>query len=154
MSDNTSIQVAIASDASEELVTAFGRLLPQLSSSAPTLDRHALTHILAAPSNTVLIARDAEKGGMIVGALTLVVVPIPTGIRAWMEDVVVDAAARGKGVGEALSRQALRIAEARGARNVDLTSRPSREAANSLYRKLGFTLRATNVYRYALATDE
>lgn len=153
MSDYTAIEVVVASEASDELVEAFGRLIPQLSRSAPALDLHALTKIIAAPSNTLLIARDAGQGGAIVGALTLVVFPIPTGLRAWIEDVVVDAAARGKGVGVALSRVALRVAEARGARSVDLTSRPSREAANRLYRKLGFKPRETNVYRYAFDTE-
>ncbi len=81
--------------------------------------------------------------------MTLVVFRIPTGVRAWIEDVVVDEAARGRGVGEALNRAALELAERRGARSVDLTSRPSREAANRLYRKLGFVERETNVYRFA-----
>jgi ribosomal protein S18 acetylase RimI-like enzyme len=85
-----------------------------------------------------------------VGALTLVVFRLPTGVRAWIEDVVVDAAARGAGVGEALSREALNLAHARGARSVDLTSRPSRETANRLYLRIGFTARETNVYRYDL----
>ncbi len=75
---------------------------------------------------------------------------IPTGMRAWIEDVVVDEAARGQGVGEALNREALRLAKERGAITVDLTSRPSREAANRMYQRLGFTQRETNVYRYDL----
>ena len=75
---------------------------------------------------------------------------IPTGMRAWIEDVVVDEAARGHGVGEALNREALRLAKERGAITVDLTSRPSREAANRMYQRLGFTQRETNVYRYDL----
>jgi ribosomal protein S18 acetylase RimI-like enzyme len=80
--------------------------------------------------------------------LTLAVFPIPTGVRAWIEDVVVDQSARGRGVGEALSRRALELAAQAGARTVELTSRPSREAANRLYRRLGFEARETNVYRY------
>jgi len=95
----------------------------------------------------LLIARDDER---IVGSLTLVVFPIPTGVRAWIEDVVVDSSVRGKGVGEALNREALRIARNKGAVTVDLTSRPSREAANRLYQRLGFEKRDTNVYRYDL----
>ena len=89
----------------------------------------------------------AEEGGVIVGSLTLVVFPIPTGIRAWIEDVVVDADARGQGVGAALITEALNRAERLSATTVDLTSRASREAANRLYRRLGFELRETNVYR-------
>jgi ribosomal protein S18 acetylase RimI-like enzyme len=148
---HTAIEVTPVAEVDDELVAAFARLVPQLSSSAPPLDRHAIVSIVAAPCTTVLIARDPGQGGAVVGALTLVVFRIPTGIRAWIEDVVVDASARGKGVGEAMSREALRIAEARGARSVDLTSRPSREAANRLYRKLGFVQRETNVYRYGSA---
>ena len=83
------------------------------------------------------------------GMLTLAVFQTPTGVRAWIEDVVVDDAARGAGVASALVEAALDLADERGARTVDLTSRPSREAANRLYLRLGFELRETNVYRYS-----
>jgi ribosomal protein S18 acetylase RimI-like enzyme len=82
--------------------------------------------------------------------MTLVVFPIPTRVRAWIEDVVVDGDARGRGVGEALNRRALDLARSLGAKTVDLTSRPSREAANRLYQRIGFEPRETNVYRYTL----
>jgi ribosomal protein S18 acetylase RimI-like enzyme len=81
--------------------------------------------------------------------LTLVTFPIPTGLRAWIEDVVVDETARGQGVGAALTEEAVRRARTVGARTVDLTSRPTRQAANRLYERLGFELRETNAYRYA-----
>ena len=87
----------------------------------------------------------------IIGALTLAVFRIPTGVRAWIEDVVVDESARGRGVGETLTREAIRHASERGARTVDLTSRPSRVAANRLYQRVGFVERETRVYRYAAA---
>ena len=144
---NVSIQVAAATEATDELVAAFARLIPQLSSSAAPLDRDALAEIISAPSNTVLLARDPDSGN-IVGTLTLVIFRIPTAVRAWIEDVVVDSSARGRGVGEALTQEALRIAKARGARTIDLTSRQSREAARRLYEKLGFAVRDTSVYRY------
>lgn len=96
----------------------------------------------------MLVARDLRDQGRIVGMLTLIVFRIPTGIRAWIEDVVVDETARGRGVGEALSQEAVRRALDLGARTVELTSRPSREAANRLYRRLGFVRRDSNVYRY------
>ena len=92
---------------------------------------------------------DEEK---IVGMLTLAVFRIPSGVRAWIEDVVVDTEARGRGIGAALVRRAIEIAQESGARTVDLTSRPSREAANKLYQKLGFEQRSTNVYRYTIET--
>jgi len=92
----------------------------------------------------------ARVDGRVVGLLTLVVFRIPTAVRAWIEDVVVDESARGKGVGEALNRAALDEARRRGAKTVDLTSRPSRAAANRLYQRIGFVARETNVYRYDL----
>jgi ribosomal protein S18 acetylase RimI-like enzyme len=148
MALNNSIEIAIATDATDELMAAFARLLPQLSSSAVPLDRKTLSEIVSAPCNMVLVARDREQGGSIVGTLTLVMFRIPTALRAWIEDVVVDAGARGRGVGEALTSEALRIATARGARTIDLTSRRSREAAHRLYERAGFRLRDTSVYRY------
>ena len=141
------IVVDIADRATPELVDAMARLIPQLSSSNPPPTHAELAAIIANDSCDVLVARD---GDAIVGSLTLVVFPIPTGIRAWIEDVVVDEAARGKGVGEALNMFALQRARERGAKTVDLTSRPSREAANRLYQRLGFVARDTNVYRYTL----
>jgi ribosomal protein S18 acetylase RimI-like enzyme len=130
------------------LVRAFARLIPQLSSTANPPDRRILSEIIAAPGNTVLLAKDSSNGGQIVGCLTLVIFRIPTALRAWIEDVVVDESARGRGVGEALTQEAVRIAQSRGARTIDLTSRRSREAAHRLYEKVGFAVRDTNVYRY------
>lgn len=140
------IDVSEALESSDELVAAVGRLVRELSSSAaePTPDQVAA--IVASPASHLLLARD---GGETIGMLTLVTFPIPTGVRAWIEDVVVTEAARGKGVGEELTNAALRIAVDAGARTVDLTSRPNREAANRLYARLGFALRETNVYRYS-----
>ena len=129
----------------DEVVEAFARLVPQLSKTSVPPDRAALDRIVSSPAITLLIAR---TDGKISGTLTLVMFPIPTGIRAWIEDVVVDEAARGQGIGEALSQEAIQIAEEAGARTVDLTSRPSREAAGRLYEKVGFKLRETRVYRY------
>ena len=129
----------------DEVVEAFARLVPQLSKTSVPPDRAALDRIVSSPAITLLIAR---TDGKISGTLTLVMFPIPTGIRAWIEDVVVDEAARGQGIGEALSQEAIKIAEEAGARTVDLTSRPSREAAGRLYEKVGFKLRETRVYRY------
>ncbi len=88
--------------------------------------------------------------GRIVGSLTLAMYRMPTGLKAWIEDVVVDAAARGHGVGELLSVAAIAEAVRRGAKNVNLTSRASRDAANRLYQRLGFVPYDTNVYRYTI----
>jgi ribosomal protein S18 acetylase RimI-like enzyme len=127
------------------VVEALRRLLPQLSSAAPP-DASELAEIIAGGS-TVFIAR---VDGVIVGSLTLVLYRIATGLKAWIEDVVVDEAARGHGVGEALNRAALDEARRHGAKAVSLTSRPSRQAANRLYARIGFMPRDTNVYRYDL----
>lgn len=140
------VQVEIATEVTDELVEAFARLTPQLSRSSPAPDATVLGEIVTAEATTLLVARTDD--GQIVGSLTLVLFRIPTGLRAWIEDVVVDDAARGQGVGEALNRYAIDVAAERDARSVDLTSRPSREAANRLYQRLGFEPRETNVYRY------
>lgn len=147
MTNVARIEVSAATEATDELAQAFARLVPQLSSAAPP-DRKALAEIIAAPCNTLLLARDRSRGGQIVGTLTLVIFPVPTALRAWIEDVVVDESARGRGVGETLVREALRIAQARGARTIDLTSGPRRQAARRLYERLGFAVRDTNAYRY------
>jgi ribosomal protein S18 acetylase RimI-like enzyme len=142
------IEVAVASSVDDELVAAFSRLIPQLSRGAAVPTPDVIREIVEAQASTVVIARDLRDNRRIVGMLTLIVFRIPTGVRAWIEDVVVDETMRGRGVGEALSQEAVRRAIGAGARTVDLTSRPSREAANRLYQRLGFTLRDSNVYRY------
>jgi ribosomal protein S18 acetylase RimI-like enzyme len=133
----------------DELVAAFAQLTPQLSSSAPAPGADELAAIVASPATVLFVARDVDSG-TIVGSLTLALFRIPTGMRAWIEDVVVDQSMRGRGIGAALNEAALARARAEGAKTVDLTSRPSREAANRLYRKIGFEQRETNVYRYEL----
>jgi ribosomal protein S18 acetylase RimI-like enzyme len=140
------VAIEVATEPTGELRDALNHLLPQLSTSAAPLTDADVARLVGAEANTVFVAR---AGGRIVGALTLAVFPIPTGTRAWIEDVVVDAGARGLGVGAALNQAALERARDLGARTVDLTSRPSREAANRLYRRLGFQARETNVYRFS-----
>lgn len=154
-------------EADAEVLGALRRLLPQLSASAVPPTDEEVGEILASPATVLLVARDdtlgpaqgaraqgphfeAGAGGPIVGMLTLVTFRLPSGMRAWVEDVVVDTSARRRGVAEALTLAAVELARAKGARTVDLTSRPSREAANNLYQKVGFRRRDTNVYRYEL----
>jgi ribosomal protein S18 acetylase RimI-like enzyme len=142
-----SADISIATAADDDLVDAFARLIPQLSTSSPAPGRDALSAIVENPESALFVAR---LDGRIVGSLTLVTYRIPTGLKAWIEDVVVDESARGHGVGESLNRAALDEARRRGAKDVSLTSRPSREAANRLYQRLGFKIRQTNLYRYDL----
>ncbi len=144
------ISVRVAASADADLVAAVTTLLPQLSRSAPPLTLEQLARIVADPDTTMFVAED---DGRIVGTLTLAAFEIPTGRRAWIEDVVTDTAARGKGVASALVDAALAHAASIGARTVDLTSRPDREDANRLYVKLGFEQRTTNVYRYTVGGD-
>lgn len=128
----------------EALLSAMDRLMPQLSNSNGPPKRDALEEIVTSDSSVLLLAVYKTK---IVGSLTLIIFRIPTGLRAWIEDVVVDEGFRGQGVGEALNKTAIERARNYGAKTVDLTSRPSREVANRLYSRLGFTQRETNVYR-------
>ena len=141
------LTVEIAREATPDLVETVGRILPQLSSSSPPPTAAEIAEIISSPASDLLVAR---LDGRIVGTLTLVIFRIPTGMRAWIEDVVVDETARGHGVGEELNRFALGVARDRGCKTVDLTSRPSREAANRMYQRIGFKARETNVYRYDL----
>jgi ribosomal protein S18 acetylase RimI-like enzyme len=146
-----SVEVEIANEVTEELVASLNQLIPQLSSSATPLSVADVKALVTSSATTVFVAREH---GRIVGSLTLVVFPIPTGRRAWIEDVVVDGDARGKGVGEALTIAAIEESRRRGVRSLDLTTRPSREAANRLYARLGFELRETNVYRFLVEPPE
>ena len=140
-----SVEVEAVHRVTGELVDATGRLLPQLSESAPPVDADGLAQITSHQATTLFVAR---SDGVIVGMLTLVTFPLVTGLRARIEDVVVDQDARGQGVGTALTRAAIDQARRQGARSVDLTSRASRVAANRLYQQLGFRRRDSNVYRY------
>jgi ribosomal protein S18 acetylase RimI-like enzyme len=144
------MQIEIARQVDEELIEAFNRLVPQLSASSAIPTRDELEELVTSPCNSVILIRHEDFNNRIMGTLTLVTFRIPTGVRAWIEDVVVDESARGKGLGEALTLAALEQARSLGARTVDLTSRPSREAANRLYQKVGFELRKSNLYRFTL----
>lgn len=143
----SAIQVTPVTSASADVLAACHRLIPQLSSSSAPISAQELEEVIESDTTVLFAARSGQE---IVGLLTLAIFRIPTGVRAWIEDVVVDNQARGTGVGDALNRAALAEAKRRGAKTVDLTSRPSREAANRLYQRLGFKQRNTNVYRYDL----
>ena len=152
MRSENKISISAVTQVTDDLVVSLNRLLPQLSSSTPPLDAARVQEIVSSSANTLLVARDDEDA-TILGALTLVLFRISTGVRAWIEDVVVDADARGRGIGERLTHEALQLAKLHGAKTVDLTSRASREAARRLYAKAGFKPRDTTVYRYDMADD-
>ena len=141
------VEIRPADHVDDALVAAFVRLIPQLSSSSPPPTAELLRAIVDTPDSVLFLA---WLDDLIVGSLTLACYRIPTGLKAWIEDVVVDDSVRGRGVGAALNRAAIAEAQRRGAKNVSLTSRSSREAANRLYRRLGFEPYDTNLYRFDL----
>jgi len=143
-----SVVIEVVTDVTAEVVDAVARLIPQLSSTAPAPTRDELSAIVTSPGATLFVSRLEAPERPIVGTLTLIIYRIPTGLHAVIEDVVVDEAARGAGCGAALVAAALDRAGAAGVRNIDLSSRPSREAANRLYLRMGFEGRETNLYRY------
>ncbi len=145
------IEVEAATAVDDDLCAAVDRLVSQLSRSSPPPSRSVLERMVADAATTLFVARDETA---IVGMLTLATFQIPTGVRAWIEDVVVDGEARGKGVAVALVEAALARSADVGARTVDLTSRPHREAANRLYLRMGFEVRQTNVYRRTLEAGD
>ncbi len=140
------MRVEIVDAATGELWEAFQRLTPQLTDNNPPPALDLLTALVKSESSTLLVARADD--GPILGAASLTVYLVPTGIRAIIEDVIVDSSARGQGIGEALVARCLEIAHAKGAPAVTLTSNPKREAANRLYQRMGFLRRETNAYVY------
>ncbi|MCC7117268.1 MAG: GNAT family N-acetyltransferase [Anaerolineales bacterium] len=142
------MQIEIITQADDELHQAFQRLVPQLTQNNPPPTPDFLQTLLREASSTLLVARNAANE--IVGALSLTVYRVPTGVRSIIEDVIVEQSARGQGIGVALMQKAIEIAKAKGASNIALTSNPLRVEANQLYLKLGFQKRATNAYQLKL----
>jgi ribosomal protein S18 acetylase RimI-like enzyme len=142
------VQIIQVTQVDDRLLAAVTRLLPQLNPSHLAPSRQELEEMLKAGASHLLVACEPDAGGDIIGMLTLVVFRTPAGVHAWIEDVVVDETQRGRGIGEALTRCGMALAQELGASHVDLTSRPSREAANRLYQRLGFQRRETNTYRF------
>jgi ribosomal protein S18 acetylase RimI-like enzyme len=142
------LNITQATEMTEELYQACQRLVPQLTSNNLPPTRQELAFMLSTGSSFLYLARHGEFGDEIIGLATLIIYQVPTGIRAYIEDMVVDERARGRRIGEALMRACLAQAEAGGASQVMLTSNPGRAAANRLYQRMGFNLRKTNVYRY------
>ena len=128
--------------ASDELVATIHALLPQLTEARtpPTLEQ--LQDVVS--NQTLLVAHDDDGG--VLGTLTFVLYRVSSGVKGRIEDVIVDESARGQGVGEALVREGMRLANEAGVLMLELTSMPYRQAANRLYRRLGFVRKPTNVY--------
>lgn len=129
----------------DEVLAAFQRLIPQLTTRRQPPDQQALSALVGSDSSVLLVARNAS--GEIVGTATLVLFRTPVGLHARLEDLIVDQSARGQGVGQALTTDVLSRARAAGAGYISFTSNPARAAANALYLKMGFKRWETNVYR-------
>ncbi len=142
------MQIEIATRADDELYQAFQRLVPQMTNNNPPPPLGELHALLLDADSTLLLARADD--GAIIGALTLIVYRVPTGVRSIIEDVIVDESARGQGVGVALMQRAIEMAKEKNAKNISLTSNPMRAAANQLYLKMGFHRRNTNAYQIKL----
>jgi ribosomal protein S18 acetylase RimI-like enzyme len=147
MSKDEELEIVALDAVSDEFLEALHTMSPQLAPGTPLPSRAQMEAVIGCSSNTLLAAR---VNGRTVGTLTLTMLTTPTGIMGWIADVVVDSLIRGKGIGEKLVREAIAIAESKGAKYVDLSSRPAREAANRLYQRIGFEKRETNYYRYLL----
>ncbi len=150
MSKDDEVEIIVLESISPEFIEALHRMIPQLAPGNPLPSQDQLDAVIKCSSNTLLAARVNAKT---VGTLTLTMLTTPTGIMGWIADVVVDSLIRGKGIGEKLVREAIGMAESKGAKYVDLSSRPAREAANRLYQRIGFEKRETNYYRYLLRDE-
>ena len=137
-----------------EVLDAFQRLIPQLTKYSPPPTPDDLIKMIEAPHTIIFLARYPDRDGDIVGTATLATFRTPTGVHGWIEDVVVDQNFRSKGIGKALTEVCLQKAREMGLREVNLSSNPSRAAANKLYQSMGFTRRETNVYRYPLSKGD
>jgi ribosomal protein S18 acetylase RimI-like enzyme len=142
------MRIDIVTQADEELHEAFQRLVPQLTDNNPPPSLDDLAAIVRDAASTLMVARN--ENDQVVGALTLSLYRVPTGVRSVIEDVIVDISARGQGIGDALMMRAVELAREQGAGNISLTSNPMRMAANKLYLRAGFTKRETNVYQMKL----
>jgi GNAT superfamily N-acetyltransferase len=141
------VRIEAVSEATPEVHAALAHLLPQLNDKLPVPTMERTQALVADPAVTLLLAKDGRE---VVGTTTVIVYTTPFWIKARLDEVVVDAAARGKGVGAALVSAALDVARAKGAQVAELQSGVQREAANRLYPRMGFKLRETNVYRIVL----
>ena len=145
------MKIEIVAKNTDEISNALKHLIPQLDPTVPIPDFEELTQIISSSSIYLYIARDSTLNNQVVGTITLVFYQSPAGLHAHFEDLVVDQGSRKKGIGTALLKTALKKARDEGAIFIDLTSLPTRKAANQLYKRIGFIKRKTNVYRYTFS---
>jgi len=147
------MQISEMTIVTDETFQVFARLIPQLTQYSPPPSKELLAEMADSEDVIVLLAQEDDENGAILGAATLVTFITPTGTHGWIEDVIVDRDARRRGIGRALTEACLEKARELGLKEVNLTSRPGRAAANKLYQELGFQQRQTNVYRYPLTSS-
>jgi ribosomal protein S18 acetylase RimI-like enzyme len=145
------MQIERVTQADDELVAAFARLLPQLNPSLPLPTRDDLALMLAGPSTYLLMARDPDLDPALVGTATLTLFRTPVGLQGRINTVVVDAAARGRGIGEAVTREAMRICRDAGVRRITLSSRLDRAPAHRMYLRCGFEVTGSQQFHRMLA---
>ena len=147
------MNITLMESVNDEVVEAFQRLMPQLTRHSPPPTREELVEMAQSNQCFVFLAREPGGDGLIIGTATLGTFRTPTGLHGWIEDVVVDQDYRRQGIGKILTEACLEQARRLGLREVNLTSRSARCAANQLYQAMGFIRRETNLYRYPISQD-
>jgi ribosomal protein S18 acetylase RimI-like enzyme len=142
----TNLKIEVVKQFDPSLLQAVASLLPQLTSSGRMMTADELRAMIASPLTTLFIAKDEDK---IVGMISMNVVQMPTGLRSYLEDLVIDSAYRQRGAATALLQAAIDLARSSGARTLNMTSRSSRKGTIRLYERLGFRRRDTNAFRYS-----
>ena len=140
---NYTISLLTSGDA--QTAEALRLLIEQLTGRDSNFGEEELRQTLLDNASRLFVMRHE---GVIIGMLTLCIYHCPTARKVWVEDVVVDNAYRGQGLGKELMAYAIDYVEKNLAPcSLMLTSRPTRVAANALYRKIGFEPRETNIYK-------
>jgi len=140
------IEIKEVTTYSHDLAERIRELVHMIGKNHKELTDDDLREILASQTTTLFIAQD-KKTNKIAGMATLIVYRIPYVRKAYFDDLVVDDAFRGLGIGSALIKKVIESAIEKKAAYIDFTSRPRREESNHLYEKFGFQKRNANVYR-------
>lgn len=143
------MKIKIVTEVTDELVITLEKLMSLLTGRDEKISTESIESIVSA-SNTHLFVAVGEDN-RIHGTLTLIIYTIPTRKKAYIEDVVVDLAAQGLGLGEKLLAAAIQKAKEEQVACIELTSRPFRIPANKLYQKMGFKIRETNCYQLTIS---
>ncbi|OGI25223.1 MAG: hypothetical protein A3J76_02245 [Candidatus Moranbacteria bacterium RBG_13_45_13] len=127
-----------------KLIDSINELLEVLLPGIEGINLERIKKLLENPFLDVFIL---EIDGRVAGMVSLHYMETLVKKSAWVEDVVVHPKHQGKGLGKKMMKHVIREAGKKGVKHLDLTSNSKRVAANSLYQKLKFEPRETNVYR-------